>query len=163
MESEMKKTRKRARARSSGKTADRLSIHDWSVCQSGGASAWCCLSFSPSFSLYLSFARCLSFPLASRTPFLDALRPVVRSLPRARFPIGRGPMSKKTSLIRMVEWQSRLPVVRPVHMDRPEQPPPRDNRKSSSSRYRMEERSYRNRFHPCARVFVFSRPWHRAF
>lgn len=96
----------------------------------------------PPLSLYL-----LSFPI-SGTPFPDALRSL-RSLSLARFPIGRGPTSKKTSLIRIAEWQSRLTIVRFVHMDRSTRSPPRDNRESLSSRYSthsMEERSHRSRY-----------------
>lgn len=175
-EKEGQSVRERAREtigiRLSGKTADRLSTHDWSVCQSGGASIWSCLflSFYPHL-LSLLLLSCLSF-LLSRTPFPGAPRPTLGSLLLAHFPIERGPTSKKTSLIRMAEWQSRLPVVRPVHMDRPARPPPRDNRQSLSCRYNpcMKGRFRRSRFHCRAhgrvvfsRRFPIRRPWHAAF
>lgn len=152
-EKERQSVRERARetigVRLSGKTADRLSTHDWSVCQSGGASVWCCLSLSLS-TPSLTSPSILPFVLSlSRTLFPNAPRSTLGSLPLARFPIGRGPTSKKTSLIRMAEWQSRLPIVRPVHMDRSARPPPKDNRQSLSCRYspRMKGRFRRSRFH----------------
>jgi len=125
--------KKRTGVRSSSKTADRLSTHDWSVCQLGGALV-AFLSLSP-FSSSLSSINVLPFVL-SREDTLSLCSSFYPMFASRTFPNRTWTDVKKDlSLIRIAEWQSRLPVVRSVHMDCLARPPLKDNRESLSSRY----------------------------